>query len=208
MGALDGGISRVFFATIVIAGCTAACGGGAASPSTVVDLGGPVVAGSAADAPTAPPAAGEVAAEPAAPVDADAILGALTTSGIEGSLQEETRPRAPPPVRVMPPSVAAGTTAPRDMHRVVARSLAPARACYQRALADRASVEGNVVLRVSVDADGKVTGAQIARSTLADREVEACLVSMAVRWVFAAPEGGGTVIDVPYTFAGQVPATP
>ena len=56
-----------------------------------------------------------------------------------------------------------------------------------------------VVLAFNVGADGFVTDARIASSTLADTDAESCMTAAVRRWTFpAAPNGGSTRFSYPF----------
>lgn len=77
------------------------------------------------------------------------------------------------------------------------------RTCYESALVDAPELEGEVVIRFEIDADG-LRGAAVDSSTLGSPAVEACLVDVVGGWFMEPPSGGGTVVvRYPFRFASS-----
>jgi TonB family protein len=76
----------------------------------------------------------------------------------------------------------------RDIVRRVLRHHVPAlRGCYDRALAKKPGLTGNVALALDIDADGKVASVEVQQGTLGDADVERCMAELARKWEFPAP---------------------
>lgn len=65
-------------------------------------------------------------------------------------------------------------------------------ACWAEARARAAA--GRVIVKFTIDRSGAVESAVLKRSTVADPTLETCVVDLAKRWIFPAPQGGGIVI--------------
>ncbi|MGF1464622.1 MAG: TonB family protein [Sandaracinaceae bacterium] len=100
-----------------------------------------------------------------------------------------------------------GGLSPEIIRRVIRRHLNEVRFCYERQLPSRPDLEGRVVVRFAIGAEGKVTSAAVGSSTLGSPPVEACVVSAVRRWAFPAPPVGGTVaVSYPFVLqAGEGP---
>lgn len=135
--------------------------------------------------------------------------GASGTTGFGGvGLGSGARPSGAvrstpaPVVMVQVTASATGGLSLDQVHRTVTRGQARARACYDRALRDDPTAAGRIVLRVAVADDGRVTEARVGPSTMGNAQLEACLVTASLAWVFSRTPGGGpAVVNVPYTFA-------
>jgi TonB family protein len=58
------------------------------------------------------------------------------------------------------------------------------RRCYEAGIARRPDLGGQLALALSIDDQGRVKQATVARSTLGSPAVEACVVEAARRWTF------------------------
>lgn len=76
------------------------------------------------------------------------------------------------------------------------------RFCYEKELANNPSLgAGQVMLKFTIGADGKVQATSVESSTLGSAPVEQCLTQAASRWVFPEPKGGGVVVvNYPFDF--------
>jgi Ca-activated chloride channel family protein len=87
---------------------------------------------------------------------------------------------------------------------VVKRHLNAIRYCYQRELQQKPSLNGKIVVKFVVAADGSVSTASIKSSTMNDAVVEQCLVGRFMRMQFPQPGGGGIVIvSYPFLFSSN-----
>ena len=93
-----------------------------------------------------------------------------------------------------------GSLSKEEIRDVIQRHLREVKTCYEKALADKPSLHGKLVMRFTIGPDGKVTKANPTEaSTLADAALTACVQARGLSWVFPAPKGGGIVI-VTYPF--------
>lgn len=74
--------------------------------------------------------------------------------------------------------------------------------CYEVRLSRSPSLAGRVAVRFTVGATGLVTSAAVSDSSVADLELEACLLGRVRTWQFPAPKGGAeAVVTYPFVFA-------
>lgn len=101
-----------------------------------------------------------------------------------------------------PASIAAAYLPADAVHRVVREHMGEIRACYAQGLIRRPELAGQVVVRIVVGADGRVSGATITRSSLGDTVVEGCITSRIRSWQFPARETGvAFTINYPFVFS-------
>lgn len=72
--------------------------------------------------------------------------------------------------------------------------------CYERTLKKNPGLEGNVLLTLIINPDGKVKSAR-AGGNLDNKEVETCVERLAVEMTFPKPEGGAARLVKPYKFS-------
>jgi hypothetical protein len=82
---------------------------------------------------------------------------------------------------------------------VIKEEMGPIRGCYLTGLRRQPTLNGKVVIKFVVAADGSVAKADLKSSTMNDEGVEACVVDLFRGMAFPAPAGGGIVI-VAYPF--------
>ncbi len=86
--------------------------------------------------------------------------------------------------------------------KVVRRHQGEVKYCYEAALAKTPGLKGKLVVRFTIDANGKVTEATAHESSLDSDVVKACVLARTRRWIFPKPNDGGTVtVTMPWTFA-------
>ena len=86
-----------------------------------------------------------------------------------------------------------------DIRRVVRRRINEIKNCYALELQKHHGLTGRAVLRFSVRPNGSVGLATVARSTLGNATVEACMVAVVRRWKFPArPDLGREVVSYPF----------
>jgi len=74
------------------------------------------------------------------------------------------------------------------------------RFCYNRLLTKKAGASGQIVIRLSVAADGGVSEASVVRSTLGDADLDACVLGQAREWRFPPSTEAKFTFDVPFVF--------
>ncbi len=73
--------------------------------------------------------------------------------------------------------------------------------CYNKELRKNAGLSGTVVTRFTVGPKGKVTQAEVNRSTLNNKNVETCMIDEIKSWVFPEPNKGVEVlVNYPFKF--------
>lgn len=114
---------------------------------------------------------------------------------------------APKSAPVPSPRVAAGQTVvlgsldKATISQVIKRHQTEARYCYQQALLRKPTLAGKITVKFTIAANGSVMTAAVTESTMADAQVESCVVSRVKRWRFPAPKGGGiVVVNYPFLF--------
>ena len=104
-------------------------------------------------------------------------------------------------VPVLPPT--RGRIEPRDAQRVLATRATEVRGCYERALARDATLQGELTVRLRVEADGRVSQTALSGDD-ALRGAGRCMEEALRGLVFPAPTGGAATVTVPYVFrAGE-----
>ncbi len=110
-------------------------------------------------------------------------------------------------VRIAAPAPVASDAGPAGATRsagalmaVVQRHAAAVRFCYNRHLQKKPGSSGQVVLRLTVTADGAVSAADVVRTTMNDAELESCLLNQAREWRFAPADEPRFTFDVPLVF--------
>ena len=107
---------------------------------------------------------------------------------------EETTEEAPPP--------APQGDERRAIGDYIRDNSADVRDCYARRLQERPTLQGKVVARFDIGANGKVIGA--SADGIPDRELLLCVVGAVRRWEFDKPQGGGKLrIAYPFKFEPQ-----
>ena len=114
-----------------------------------------------------------------------------------GKMVQEKAPKAI--VKQSAPQID-GQVKSSDVARVIRRGMPFVRACYQRALRRSPQLGGKIVVRLMINAVGKVTSTEIDSDTIGDSSVAACIRAYAARWRFTPPEGGTAEVAVPFVF--------
>ncbi len=123
-------------------------------------------------------------------------VGGPTRVG-SGTMVREKTPKA---IVKQRPAQIDGQIKSSDVARVIRRGMAFVRACYQRALRRSPQLGGKIVIRLMINAVGKVTSTEIDSDTIGDSSVAACIRAHAARWRFSPPEGGTAEVAVPFVF--------
>ena len=104
-------------------------------------------------------------------------------------------------VPVLPPT--RGRIDPAGAQRVLATRATEVRGCYERALARDATLQGELTVRLRVEADGRVSQTALSGDD-ALRGAGRCMEAVLRGLVFPAPTGGAATVTVPYVFrAGE-----
>jgi hypothetical protein len=104
-------------------------------------------------------------------------------------------------VPVLPPT--RGRIEAAGAQRVLATRATEVRGCYERALARDATLQGELTVRLRVEADGRVSQTALSGDD-ALRGAGRCMEAALRGLVFPAPAGGAATVTVPYVFrAGE-----
>ncbi len=109
----------------------------------------------------------------------------------------ETPPRATPPVRIASGPPITNSIPPAVIMRPIRERAACLRDCYDAGLARDPSIEGRLVVKLVVDADGWVRTVRVLESELGDRETDEC-VRRELVGLHYPPIAGGARISVVY----------
>lgn len=96
-----------------------------------------------------------------------------------------------------------GSLSKEVIRRIINRHLNEVRYCYEQALTRRPDLQGRVAVKFIIAPTGAVQTAMRASSTVANPQLEGCIVNAVRRWIFPAPEGGG-IVAVTYPFLLQI----
>ncbi len=105
----------------------------------------------------------------------------------EASVSTPARTEKP---AVKPSGPAPGTMNATALRQAIGRKRHEVLTCFERGRMDNQQLSGKVVVRIYVDATGRVTQARIASSSLHSRSVEACIEQAVETWSLPAPAGG------------------
>ncbi len=109
-------------------------------------------------------------------------------------------PEKPPAPRVKPGgALMTGPMSSKTIKKVVRAHYAQFKYCYEKQLSKDPTLEGKVVLKFVIGADGKVSEATVVETTIKSAELERCMLRAARRMKFPQPLGGGVVV-VKYPF--------
>jgi len=88
-----------------------------------------------------------------------------------------------------------------EVLKVVNEHMGAVRNCYERALLARPDLEGKLSIEWVVGANGAVTTARLASSSMPEAVVASCILADLRRWTFPKPSGGRAVTVVfPFIF--------
>ncbi|MCB9619664.1 MAG: AgmX/PglI C-terminal domain-containing protein [Sandaracinus sp.] len=76
---------------------------------------------------------------------------------------------------------------------------ARAQTCFDRATRNNPSVSGTVVVKMTIGADGHVSGTSIVRNTTGDEVLGNCLRSQVGSWQLPPPPGGSLEMQMPFS---------
>ncbi|MDP2274742.1 MAG: TonB family protein [Archangium sp.] len=108
-----------------------------------------------------------------------------------------------PPTPPTPPIVT-GSLDKALIREVIQRNRSQIRYCYDKQLLKSPTLAGKVAVTFHISPEGPVSSAEVAQSTVADVELESCIVERVRTWVFPKPKGGGKVIvTYPFMFSAK-----
>lgn len=85
------------------------------------------------------------------------------------------------------------------IRRIVRAHIGEVRGCYEAGLRRNDNLRGRVAIRFTIGPGGKVGTSKIAKSSLGDSRVKACIANAIKRWKFPKPENSNDVV-VNYPF--------
>jgi TonB family protein len=87
------------------------------------------------------------------------------------------------------------------INRVIQKHYNEIKYCYEKELTKDPGLYGKVTVLFVIDGAGRVGDALVQQTTMSSEPVETCMVNHVRRWMFPAPQGGGTVqVTYPYVF--------
>lgn len=95
----------------------------------------------------------------------------------------------------------------RDViNRVIQKHYSEIKYCYEKELTRDPGLYGKVTVLFMIEGTGHVGDALVQQTTMGSEPVESCMINHVRRWVFPAPQGGGTVqVTYPYVFKSGGP---
>ncbi|MCL4234026.1 MAG: AgmX/PglI C-terminal domain-containing protein [Deltaproteobacteria bacterium] len=103
-----------------------------------------------------------------------------------------------PPVNTGPTGKATLTN--QDIQAVLADKVVPIRFCFMKGLEENPQMSGEAVMMFTVEPNGRVSKASIAKSTLNSPTAEDCLERRVMRMEFPAFDGPAVTKQVPFRF--------
>jgi TonB family protein len=88
-----------------------------------------------------------------------------------------------------------------NIEAVVKQRAGAIRACYESELQLRDDLTGKVVIRWTIDPEGRVDGASVTNSTLGNEKVERCMMTVIRRMRFQKPDSGICIVQWPFVFS-------
>lgn len=125
--------------------------------------------------------------------------GLGTGAGYGSSSGRLGRGRASTSTVTTPTPGVTGSYPPEIVRRIVRASLAPVRYCYEKGLVKNPALSGKVTVQFVIGLDGAVVSAQ-STSTLAEPDVESCVVAVFRRMAFPKPDAGLVQVNYPLLF--------
>ncbi len=127
--------------------------------------------------------------------------GKLAYGGGKRAAQEKFAERDPALQPEHRQSVVWTASVGRDLIRgVVNRNKPAVRQCFRDGLIKNPGLSGEVEVAFTIESDGTVAYPSIVRSTVADRDVEACVTGTIKAWKFPVFVASGGAVDVRFPF--------
>jgi len=101
------------------------------------------------------------------------------------------------------PDVPEGQLDTRAVIFVVRHYLPQVRACYERQLRNEPQLRGQITMRFTVGAGGRVVDTQVVVNSTGSDPLAACVSSNLRTWRFPEPEGGAVAFEYPFRFGRQ-----
>jgi hypothetical protein len=103
-------------------------------------------------------------------------------------------------LKVAPPVVEGGKADLDAITREIRARRKAIAACYERALKQKPTLAGKLVIRFSIAAAGTISAVDIDDDTLGAPEVGACVRGLVLRWRFAPPAEAPVELSFPFVF--------
>jgi hypothetical protein len=103
-------------------------------------------------------------------------------------------------LKLAPPVVEGGRADVASITREIRSRRKAIAACYERALKQKPTLAGKLVVRFSIAAAGTVAAVDIDDDTLGAPEVGACVRALVLRWRFAPPAEAPVELSFPFLF--------
>ncbi|MBI5511732.1 MAG: TonB family protein [Deltaproteobacteria bacterium] len=100
--------------------------------------------------------------------------------------------------------VVMGALSREVIQKVILENRQQVRYCYELELQRQPTLEGKVVVKWVIAANGSVAKILVVESTLPNKNVEKCILAKIRAWKFAPPAGGG-IVEVNYPFVFRAP---
>jgi len=127
--------------------------------------------------------------------------GKLGYGGGKRAAQEKFAERDPTSQPEHRQSVVWTASVGRDLIRgVVNRNKPAVRQCFREGMVKNPGLSGEVEVAFTIQSDGTVAYPAITRSTVADRDVEACVTGTIKAWKFPVFVASGGAVDVRFPF--------
>ncbi len=72
--------------------------------------------------------------------------------------------------------------------------------CYERELRKNPNLSGKIVVRFTINENGKVSDVRIESDSMGNPGVSDCILSRIRRWIFPKPDEGSVTVSVPFVF--------
>jgi TonB family protein len=130
---------------------------------------------------------------------ATSIGGLQTAGGGKVGLGEKAEQRVGN-VQASAPEVDSGALDPQAIARVVKGRLSAVKECYEHELKRNPKLSGKVVIRFTIEEDGRTTGVSVEDNSMGNADVGTCIVSRFERFRFPKPSGGQVTATFPFIF--------
>lgn len=115
-----------------------------------------------------------------------------------GGAAPGAQPRANPPTAAAAAAAAPMPEEAVEIRRVVVHNLGEVSRCYEQGLVTDPALQGRVLVRFVIGADGAVTAATVPDAAPAFAAVGECIATAVRSWHFAAPRAGTVVVNYPF----------
>jgi hypothetical protein len=103
-------------------------------------------------------------------------------------------------LKVAPPVIEGGRADLESITREIRARRKAIAACYERALKQKPTLAGKLVIRFSIAAAGTISAVEIDDDTLGAPEVGACVRGLVLHWRFAPPAEAPVELSFPFVF--------